>query len=256
MPNWCSNTMTVKGPKPELKRFLKAMKVKEMQKTGEIKDDQWVVTGEKEVEIDSLNHLDPIPQELLDTVSGSVSDDKKAEHEAQMKANLDKYGYKDWYDYALSVWGSKWGAGDVYVSDHDTSNGIISLSYQSAWSPCNGLIARISAQFPKLVFGVVFTEEAEFFAGWCVIHNGELVIEGVGETEVPAEIEAMPCDTDEEQEEMWEAQSEWRAERDDSMCESCDKASELIAKWIRSNQRRKEKLSFQEYDDYLLDKSY
>lgn len=255
MPNWCSNTMTVKGPKPELKRFLKSLKVKEMRKKGEIKDDKWVITGEEEVEVDSLNHLDPIPQALLDTVSGSVPEDKKAEHQQQMQDNLDKYGYKDWYDYANAVWGSKWGAGEVGVSNDDYDTGSVSLYYQSAWSPCNGLIARISKQFPKLVFGVVYTEEAEFFAGWVVIHNGELLVEGVGETEMDSEIEAMPQDTDEQMDEYWEAQGEWRANRDDQMVDSCDKAMQLIVSWIRSNQRRKEKLSFTEYDDYLLDKS-
>lgn len=255
MPNWCSNTMTVTGPKAELKRFVKSLKVKEMRQTGEIKADKWVITGEEEVEVDSLNHLDPIPQELMETVAGSVGEDKKAEHEAQMKANLDKYGYKDWYDYANAVWGSKWGANEVGLSSEDCDSGSVSLYYQSAWSPCNGLIARISAQFPKLVFSVVFTEEAEFFAGWVVIHNGEIHIEGVGETDCPAEIEEMPQDTDEQMDEYWEAQGEWRANRDDEMFASCDKASQLIMSWIRSNQRRKEKLSFREYDDYLLDKS-
>ena len=255
MPNWCSNTMVVKGPKPELKRFLKAMKVKEMQKQGEIKDDKWVETGEKEVEVDSLNHLDPIPQDLINTVAGSVSEDKKADHVKQMQDNLDKYGYKDWYDYACSVWGSKWGASEVYVSKDNCDDGSISLSFQSAWSPCNGLIARISEKFPKLVFGIVFTEEAEFFAGWVVIHNGRLIVEGEGETEEPKEISEMPQDTDDEVDAYYEAQNDWRCNRDDSMNESCDKAMELTASWIRSNQRRKEKLTFREYDDYLLDKS-
>ena len=256
MPNWCSNNMTVKGPKSELKRFLKSTLTKEMQKRGELKDGEWVVTGEEEVTVHSLNHLDPIPEELLNTVSGSVSDDKKADHEKQMKDNLDKYGYKDWYDYANAVWGSKWGASDVDVSDSNyEESGKLGFYFQSAWTPCDGLIRRISEQFPKLVFAVTYTEEADFFAGWCVIHNGHFIATGTGETQMPQEIEEMPTDTDEQMDEYYEAMNEWQCERNDKLDDACDKATEMVEQWIRSNARRKEKLSFREFDDYLLDKS-
>ena len=38
--------------------------------------------------------LIPCPQELIDTVSGFVAEDKRGAHEAQQASNIKKYGYK------------------------------------------------------------------------------------------------------------------------------------------------------------------
>jgi hypothetical protein len=75
----------------------------------------------------------PTPQELLDTVAGSVGEGKQAAHEAQQAANIEKYGYKDWYDWNVNNWGTKWDF--ALDSVERTDDNTVVASFESAWSP-------------------------------------------------------------------------------------------------------------------------
>lgn len=163
MPNWCYTDMEVYGDYEELVRFREAIRTVSRDETRY----GW-----------SLNQLYPIPDELADTVSGWSSDEAvQAEREKRYAENVEKYGYKDWYDWANANWGTKWGAVDVAFDFPDFPVGCnyIALRFQSAWSPATGLIARISEQFPKLVFGTWFDEESTAYVGYEVFHQGDLV---------------------------------------------------------------------------------
>jgi len=75
----------------------------------------------------------PTPQDLLDTVAGFPGEDKREAHEAQMKRNLEKYGYKDWYDWNVANWGTKW---DVDLEDPELLDpNTVSAWFDSAWAP-------------------------------------------------------------------------------------------------------------------------
>jgi hypothetical protein len=75
----------------------------------------------------------PTPQELLDTVAGFVGEDKQAAHEAQMKSNLEKYGYTDWYNWNIANWGTKWDFALDNLERQDPNT--VSAAFDSAWSP-------------------------------------------------------------------------------------------------------------------------
>ena len=172
MPNWCQQYGEVRGPNKEIKRFIEAMRIEQTEEWKAIPDwnrNEW-----------DMNQLFPIPTELHETVSGYVGEEKAEEHSKQQESNLAKYGYKDWYDWANANWDTKWGACNVEFDEDSFSEGSnsIDLHWESAWSPAVGLIRNISAQFPELVFGMHFTEEANFFAGFMVFHNGEMTDEG------------------------------------------------------------------------------
>lgn len=173
MPNWCSQRLEVRGPSTDVVRF------KVSTQTDKTQGDER-----------SLNHLFPIPTELLETMKGGYSNDedgnKKPEQialEEQQAKNLSKYGFADWYDWACEKWGTKWGACDVYENcgvmvSTDSKPATYSIHFQSAWSPAVGLIEEISRMYPTLTFGLMFTEEAHFFAGFTIYKNGELVETG------------------------------------------------------------------------------
>ena len=168
MPNWCQQNLVVVGPADDLTALKTA-----------------VFDGS---ERGDLNHLVPVPAELANTVAGFFGDpEEQAKQAATEQANMEKYGFKDWYDWCVENWGTKWGACDVDM-DTESIHGpeYWSGHFQSAWCPAEGLIKSISAQYPNLVFGISFIEESDAFAGWTVWRAGKTLAEVSYEPQVPA----------------------------------------------------------------------
>ena len=63
------------------------------------------------ITIEGLTHKDiEICNQLI--TSGFLGDgDAHKELERQTKANVEKYGYGNWYDYCVGEWGTKWDVG-------------------------------------------------------------------------------------------------------------------------------------------------
>jgi hypothetical protein len=119
MPNWCNNTIYISHDDAAMmKKFQKA----------------W---NEGHV----MSNFIPIPQELKDTVAGFCGKDTPEQLELEKKeaSNLAKYGYKNWYDYAVREWGTKWDFGNDDQSsgeiDDDQLSGEVIVTFCSAWSP-------------------------------------------------------------------------------------------------------------------------
>lgn len=80
----------------------------------------------------------PCPAELLDTTAGFLGDtDAQRKLEEKTEANLAKYGYKNWYDWNVANWGTKWDASDIeIVSEGYTSKyAEIVITFDTAWAP-------------------------------------------------------------------------------------------------------------------------
>lgn len=207
MPNWCYNNMDIYGDRDELQKFVDATKI--------VAEDGTVQYG--------LNHLFPIPAELQATKSAFYGDPvEQAKQNAIEEANIAKYGYKDWYHWACDPdnWGTKWGACDFDWKSFDVDDNYIvgptdtyiSAYYETAWSPADGLISNISAKFPKLVFGVVYTEESDAFAGYSICREGKLVISEGEEPERPAELEAL---YEKDPDAFYQALNDWQCDVQD-----------------------------------------
>jgi hypothetical protein len=127
MPNWCSNSLSISHTDPA-----------KMQVVREALADNRL-----------FSTLIPCPQELTDTVAGSVSEDKKQEHEAQIASNIEKYGYPDWYAFQNANWGTKW---DICEANIASDEGyLIHLSFDTAWSPpINGYERLVAMGFSIL----------------------------------------------------------------------------------------------------------
>lgn len=197
MPNWCNQYGEVRGSNKELKKFIEAIRIEQTE--------EWKAIPEWNRTEWDMNQLFPIPTELHETVSGYVGEEKAEEHRKQQESNLAKYGHKDWYDWANANWDTKWGACRVDFDEDtfDENSNSITLYWESAWSPAVGLMRNISEQFPELVFGMHFTEEADFFAGYMVFHKGEIVAEGEHGMEGQPEY-------DDDDENFDEKYSEWK----------------------------------------------
>lgn len=109
MPNWCSNGITLRHADPAMI--------------------DRVIKGKEGL----LMELLPTPKDLVDTVSGFMGEDKQAAHEAQQRANIEKYGYKDWYDWNINNWGTKWDFALENVERVDANT--VTAAFDSAWAP-------------------------------------------------------------------------------------------------------------------------
>ena len=111
MPNWCSNGITLRHADPAM-----IDRVEHPSTDG------------------ILSEFMPTPQELMDTTAGSFGDpERQALLEAQQKANIAKYGYKDWYDWNIANWGIKWDIDLENVNRVDEYT--VTAAFESAWSP-------------------------------------------------------------------------------------------------------------------------
>lgn len=118
MPNWCNNTVEITHKDPAmLERARNAFN-----------------------EGRFLSEFVPVPKELQ-IVAGRVGDDNdqaQKDLETQEQINLTAYGYKNWYDYCVNEWGTKWDVGgdgnEALDRGTDFGPGLI-LNFDSAWSP-------------------------------------------------------------------------------------------------------------------------
>ncbi len=114
MPNWCNNNLVLEHDDPAMiQRAYDALERCEF-----------------------LQEFIPVPKELTETMSGFHGDaDKQAALEAQTRANIEKYGYGNWYDFCVGEWGTKWDVGDQGASDIHPEGKMLHTSFDSAWAP-------------------------------------------------------------------------------------------------------------------------
>ena len=123
MPNWCNNNVTISGPEKKLKALSKAAE-----------------GGEH------FNFMYPRSKDL-DITAGFVGPDDSAEQKElvrKQEANEKKHGYKDWYDWSVNCWGTKWDIGECY--QNEIKDGVLHLAYDTAWSPPLGVYEHYLAK--------------------------------------------------------------------------------------------------------------
>lgn len=158
MPNHCSNNLTVTGP--DAKRFFEA-----------------ATKGDG----DFIANLVPMPEDILAIQTGSctidgevvnqwreVGDKKVKVSELDRQHLSDLYGTSDWYEWARTNWGTKWGAYDLDVAEPR-------ILFDSAWSPPLPAIETISRMFPDARFVIAYAEGGSCFWGWAAYDNGVCV---------------------------------------------------------------------------------
>ena len=124
MPNWCDNTLHITHENPEMMK-----KVIDAWNSGEF-----------------FQTMRPCPQELIDTSAGYGGEtEEQQENERRELANLEKYGYKNWYNWRLNNWGTKWDIGlDSDLDNHaQGGDNDMFVYFNSAWSPPTGAYAKL-----------------------------------------------------------------------------------------------------------------
>lgn len=132
MPNWCGNTLVLRHEDPAMiKRAETAF-----------------------AEGRFCEEFVPCPQALKDTQSPN--------REGSADQLIGKYGYADWYSFAVNEWGTKWDFGHPDGINNVEENEIV-LYFDSAWAPP----IRLMEQLEELGFEVdlMYYEPGMAFCG-------------------------------------------------------------------------------------------
>jgi hypothetical protein len=148
MPNWCSNTIVVSG--------------NDLTKFREFLGDGTTL----------LSKIAPTPQTLVETVAGwSGNPEEQKKIEAQEEINLKEHGFKNWYDWNIGMWGTKWDV-DAEIDESSSTENEIIMSFESAWAPPQKAISLLAEKFPSLSIRHSYMEEGVGFVGFDEYEEG------------------------------------------------------------------------------------
>ena len=114
MPNWCNNHLTLTHEDPAMiKRAYDALE------RGEF-----------------LQEFIPVPEDLKITSGYLGNGPEQEELERKTKANVEKYGYGNWYDFCVGEWGTKWDTGEQGNNDINPNDpNMLTAGFDTAWAP-------------------------------------------------------------------------------------------------------------------------
>lgn len=125
MPNWCANSLKLVATTAESEKKLAEI-VQELSRAKTANESANLFTMIK-----------PVPEDLKIT-SGWLGKDtpEQAALEIKQAANLKTYGYKDWYEFCIGEWGTKWDANTGNEEVPYIINGHqVTIFFDTAWAP-------------------------------------------------------------------------------------------------------------------------
>lgn len=143
MPNWSYNTLGVEGSKEDVAHFIATAK----SEWGDLDFNQFIKMPDELKTTEEVHYADP---------------DRKAKQDAIYAANIAKYGYQSWYDWACAKWNTKWNAGDIELSV-DEKGEYAFYTFRTAWDAPLPVIAAMSKRFPTLKFVLTADEESQAY---------------------------------------------------------------------------------------------
>lgn len=178
MPNHCLNELQITGTKDEINNFI-----------------QFAKSKKENAEYDLFEALTPMPKDFIG-VSSPNPDPELA------KALVEKYGYSDWYSWAVDTWGTKWGdyegcMSDIYVTTNPNEY-TVTYDYTTAWSPGDEFLCNaLAEQFPTMKFYLFYDEPGMGFKGEVFIENGQIVNNTYSEYEIECNEDGDPLEDEE-----------------------------------------------------------
>ena len=148
MPNWCDNVVMIRSSDKEELKMVR----------------EFLIDARSEF---SFNKIKPCPQALLNASAPNRS-------EQSIKYNISKYGAKDWYDWGVKNWGTKWNSRDVSVTEfYNGDDNQVAYSFSTAWSPPLEVYDKLAEMFPNINIFINYDESGMGFSGWKYYADGE-----------------------------------------------------------------------------------
>ena len=184
MPNWCSNTVEIRGSEEAVAAFVMAAKGSHACYNGcaAFGSSPWPAHDEVR-----LRALTRVPAELASAVQEFCFnalypvpedfrrfpyDDEQARKVGDAVGEERAYGGYRWQS---DHWGTKWDVSDIYI-DYGPASFIL-LEFSTAWGPPISFFEKVCGDFPELTFELTFHEGGMGFAGKCTFDHGELIEE-------------------------------------------------------------------------------
>ena len=172
MPNWTFNTITVKGERKDLDKFM-ADGVRE--KDGGLYLSSWIPTPETFRKWDTTNHPNgeglKVGDKWYDGLGEHdevVTEELIEEFKKATEEQREKYGVVGWYDYNRKTFGCKW---DSEVDVRSEGEKEIVLTADTPWSAPERWLRTLSKKYPTLTFFL----HAEYEEGyWEDMENGRI----------------------------------------------------------------------------------
>ena len=152
MPNWCSNEVTIEGDAEQLLDLAKVSGL--LTKTGKLK-------RKPEFNFSAVCPCDHEP-----TLKAEAEFQKTNTQENRISAEL--------FDWNRAHWGTKWSPGDD-VFDVRMKNGVLQMTFDTAWSPPTGVFEHIVSRWPKLRVFVRYEEPGNDLSGEDSYYGDEVI---------------------------------------------------------------------------------
>lgn len=177
MPNWCMNRVRIRAKKETLEAIKATLKGFEYSRpfNFESKSEGELVGSET---LFSFHNIIPQPDEILDRddprrVNKSMTSDQLLDALAKKEGTM-----PDWWHWRVNNWGTKWSVADVDLVE---KKGFIVYSFDTAWSPPEPVLCRLSEMFPDANILLSFYEPGCIGRGSITYKGGEIVNQtGVG----------------------------------------------------------------------------
>ena len=147
MPNWCYNRVTAYGDEDKLKKIEKIFESKT-----------------------PFNDIFPMP-DWKNTPNEKGQLPKIEQHKGKDgEVIFETYNFPDgrnddrWYDWRLQHWDTKWEASEIEFECDDSE--ILTVTFDTAWSPPEGVIRKLREKFPDVSFSCFYDEPGMESAGY------------------------------------------------------------------------------------------
>ena len=142
-------------------------KKKDYNRLDKLLDYEWT---EKESGYSKNDAISRKRELMIKYLEGSVDKDALSQGKQALE-NIKKYGCKDWYNWRIRNWGTKWDACEGGMNDSEWE---IEASFDTAWAPPTPWLEKVSAKYKRLKFTLEYTEEGMGFEGKAFARDGEM----------------------------------------------------------------------------------
>ena len=150
MPNWCHNRITIYG---------------DSETEAKLKEIEEIFRKES-----PFNEIYPIPD--FKNIPNEKGELPKLEQHLNKDGSVfyETYNFPDGknddrgYMWCVNNWGTKWDVGDVDIEYEDSE--ILSLEFDTAWSPPEGIMEKLREKYPELSFQCFYDEPGMECAGY------------------------------------------------------------------------------------------